>query len=109
MLVCLFSVTKYHFRYDEQKKFMELENVNFQLAVDAGKINKMFSGLNWITTHFSQNPEQEINSANIPGNSPSFRNAHHFHELYPPTQTNFVEGYFTNKFTNSLFHSFSFI
>ena len=39
---------------------MELENVNFQLAVDAGKINKMFSGLNWITTHFSQNPEQEI-------------------------------------------------
>ena len=41
--------------------------------------------------HYAQilNPEQEINSGNIPGNSPSFRNAHHFHELYPPTQTNF--------------------
>ena len=59
-------ITKYHFRYNEQKKFMELENVNFQLAVDAGKINKMFSGLNWITTHFSQNPEQEIKNLIYP-------------------------------------------
>ena len=41
--------------------------------------------------HYAQilNPEQEINSGNIPGDSPSFRNAHHFHELYPPTQENF--------------------
>ena len=60
ILVCLFSVTKYHFRYNEHKKFMELENVNFQLAVDAGKISKIFKGLNWITTYFPKDPEQEI-------------------------------------------------
>lgn len=41
--------------------------------------------------HYAQvlSPEHEINSGNIPGDSPSFRNAHHFHELYPPKQQNF--------------------
>ena len=60
IIICLFSVTKYHFRYNEQKKFMELENVNFQSAVNAGKINEIFNGLNWITAYFPKNPEQEV-------------------------------------------------
>ena len=60
ILVCLFAVTKYHFRYNEQKKFIELENVNFDLAVEAGKIHKMFNGLQWITASYSNDPGKEI-------------------------------------------------
>ena len=58
--VCFFSVAKYHLRFNEQKKFMHLANVNLNLAVDAKKIDKMFSGLQWITPHFPNDPEREI-------------------------------------------------
>ena len=69
ILVCLFAVTKYHFRYNEQKKFLELENVNFDLAVEAGVIHKMFNGLQWITASYSNDPEKEINGKQIKFNS----------------------------------------
>ena len=39
---------------------MDLANVNLNLAVDAKKIDKMFSGLQWITPHFPNDPEREI-------------------------------------------------
>ena len=61
ILICLFSVTKYHFRYNEQKKFMELENANFDLAIKAGKIHKIFNGLQWITAHYLNDPTKEVN------------------------------------------------
>jgi len=60
MLVCLFAVTKYHFRYNEHKKFMELENVNFDSAIEAGRIHKIFNGLHWITASYANNPEKEM-------------------------------------------------
>ena len=41
-------------------KFLELENVNFDLAVEAGVIHKMFNGLQWITASYSNDPEKEI-------------------------------------------------
>ena len=58
--VCLFSVTKYHIRFNEQKKFMELANVNLELAVNGNKIHKIFNGLKWITPHYPNNPEEEV-------------------------------------------------
>jgi len=34
--------------------------VNFDLAVEAGVIHKMFNGLQWITASYSNDPEKEI-------------------------------------------------
>ena len=36
------------------------ENVNFDLAAEAGVIHKMFNGLQWITASYSNDPEKEI-------------------------------------------------
>jgi hypothetical protein len=64
ILICLFATFKYHLRYNENRKFHELKNINFQLAIDAKKIHKKLSGLNWITPKFKDNPEKEINLIN---------------------------------------------
>jgi len=64
VLICLFATLKYHLRYNENRKFHELENVNFELTVDAKKIHKKLSGLNWITPQFKKNPIKEINIIN---------------------------------------------
>ena len=64
ILICLFATFKYHLRYNENRKFHELKNVNFELVVDAKKIHKKLSGLNWITPQFKKNPIEEINVIN---------------------------------------------
>ena len=64
VLICLFATFKYHLRFNENRKFHELKNVNFELAVDAKKIHKKLSGLNWITPQFKKNPTEEINIIN---------------------------------------------
>ena len=64
VLICLFATFKYHLRYNENRNFHELKNVNFELAVDAKKIHKKLSGLNWITPQFASNPKEEINFIN---------------------------------------------
>jgi hypothetical protein len=64
VLICLFATFKYHLRYNENREFHELKNVNFELAVDAKKIHKKLSGLNWITPQFKKNPTEEINIIN---------------------------------------------
>ena len=64
ILICLFATFKYHLRYNENRKFHELKNVNFELAIDAKKIHKKLSGLNWITPQFKKNPIEEINVIN---------------------------------------------
>jgi len=64
ILICLFATFKYHLRFNENRKFHELVNVNFDLAIDATKIHYKLSGLNWITPQFKDNPKQEINIIN---------------------------------------------
>ena len=64
VLICLFATFKYHLRYNENRKFHELNNVNFKLAVNAKKIHKKLLGLNWITPQFKKNPMEEINIIN---------------------------------------------
>lgn len=58
--LCLFAVTKYHLRFNEQRKFHRLEKVNLEKAVDAKIINKKLEGLKWITKTFSEDPNEEI-------------------------------------------------
>jgi len=64
LLICLFATFKYHLRFNENRKFHELKNVNFGLAIDAKKIHEKLSGLNWITPQFKKNPIEEINIIN---------------------------------------------
>ncbi len=57
---CLFSVTKYHLRYNEHRKFHRLEKVDISRAVEAKKIHKSLKGLKWITSTYPNQPNQEI-------------------------------------------------
>ena len=62
VLICFFSTTKYHFRFNENRKFHELNNVDFNSSIDAKVIDIKLSGLNWISP-FNENPNVEINLA----------------------------------------------
>ena len=64
ILICLFATFKYHLRFNENRKFHELSNVNFKLSTSANKIHKKLSGLNWITPEFKNKPQEEINFVN---------------------------------------------
>ena len=61
-LICFFSTTKYHFRFNENRKFHELSHVDFNSSIDAKVIDIKLSGLNWISP-FNENPNVEINLA----------------------------------------------
>jgi len=61
VLICFFSVSKYHLRFNEHRKFNELENINLTLASKGEKIHNSLKGIKWITYLFPKNPEFEIN------------------------------------------------
>ena len=61
LIIFIFSTIKYHIRFNHHKKFMELVNVDFDLAEDASKIDNRLKGLKWITPHYPKNPVHEIN------------------------------------------------
>jgi len=60
IILFIFSIGKYHIRFNENKKFMELSGVDFNLAVNGNNLDKIFSGLKWITPHYANEPEKEI-------------------------------------------------
>ena len=49
IFICLFATFKYHVRFNENRKFHELNYVNFELFSNGKEIDKKFSGLKWIT------------------------------------------------------------
>ena len=59
--LCIFSTFKYHLRFNEDRKFHELNKVNFDLVLPANSIDKKLSGLKWITPDYKNNPKDEIN------------------------------------------------
>ena len=60
ILVCVFSVAKYHFRFNEHRKFNELEKVDLSKAIDGGQISIDLKGLKWISYYYPNEPEEEI-------------------------------------------------
>ena len=60
LVFCLFATTKYHIRFNEERKFHELNDSNFELSTNGNKIDKKFSGLKWISPQFKSDPEKEI-------------------------------------------------
>ena len=60
LIICIFFSVKYHLRYNEGTKFHEMQNINFNLAVDARIIDKKLYGLRWVSPSFQNNPMKEI-------------------------------------------------
>ena len=60
--ICIFSVVKYHYRFNEERKFNELQNVDLKKSIDAGTIHSSLVGLKWITMNFPENPKAEIDA-----------------------------------------------
>lgn len=60
MIICIFSVLKYHDRFNEKRKFHSLEFIDLNLAIDAKIVDKSLSGLKWITKDYKKNPSLEL-------------------------------------------------
>ena len=60
ILICIYSTAKYHIRFNEHRKFNELEKVDLSKAIDAVELTNDLSGLKWITYKYPDNPEEEI-------------------------------------------------
>jgi len=60
LTIFIFTTIKYHIRFNESRKFIELANVDFNLAEDAVKLDSRLKGLKWITPHYPNQPLNEI-------------------------------------------------
>ena len=58
--ICLFAAIKYHIRFNENRKFHELNYVNFELSSHGEKIDEKFLGLKWITPDYKDRADEEI-------------------------------------------------
>ena len=58
--MCIYSTTKYHFRFNENRKFHDLNHLDFNLVLDGSLIDNKFNGLKWISPEFPNNPKKEI-------------------------------------------------
>ena len=59
--ILLISTFKFHSRYNDQRKFMEMQDVDFSLAVNASELDKKLSFLKWINPEQKNDPQREIN------------------------------------------------
>jgi hypothetical protein len=59
ILIVLFSTIKYHYRFNIDRKFHDLENIDKRNAINANLINKNFDNLKWISKF--EEPNNEIN------------------------------------------------
>jgi len=60
VFLCVFVSFKYHLRFNENRKFMELSNVDLNLSQNASYIDKKLKGLKWITHGYSKNTNEEL-------------------------------------------------
>ena len=61
ILILVLTTTKYHLRFNEGKKFMELTNADFSKTINAKTLDSKLSGLKWITPNYIDNPKLELN------------------------------------------------
>jgi len=60
LFLCLFTSTKYHLRFNEDRKFMELSNTNINISQNAEHIDSKLRGLKWITPQYNNDVEEEF-------------------------------------------------
>jgi len=66
ILLVTFSTIKYHYRFNLERKFMDLENINLEKALPASMLSPKFKNLKWITPFaYSKNPKKELDFLNI--------------------------------------------
>ena len=58
IFVVLFATVKFHLRFNIDRKFLDLENVDKSKAINVNKINKNFNNLKWISKY--ANPKNEL-------------------------------------------------
>jgi len=58
--IVIFSTIKYFNVYVEKRKFIDLQNVNLNKAINATKIDKKFTNLKWISRYYPDQPTKEI-------------------------------------------------
>ena len=62
IIICVSLITvKYHYRYNENRYFMDLEKVDFNKMVDASILDTKLKNLMWITPEYSNDPLKELN------------------------------------------------
>ena len=52
IIIICFITFKYHERFNVNRKFHELSNVNFDNSIEVSSFNKKFKGLRWISPYF---------------------------------------------------------
>jgi hypothetical protein len=57
----LFSTIKYHLRFNEHRKMLNLEKINLDSSLNANLIHSSLSGLEWLTREYPNKPLNEIN------------------------------------------------
>ena len=60
ILFTIFCTFKYHLRFNESRKMLNLENVDLNSTIDAETIHLSLKGLNWTTKKFENNTNLEI-------------------------------------------------
>ena len=60
IVILIFTTAKYHLRFNEHKKFMELNNADFNKAINAKILDDKFIGLQWISPSYINSPEVEL-------------------------------------------------
>ena len=60
ILTTIFTTAKYHYRFNENRKMLNLEKVDLNIAIDSLEIDARLKGLKWITKNYSKNPVREI-------------------------------------------------
>ena len=61
LVIFVFSTLKYHIRFNENRKFIELANADLSLSEDVTYLDERLNGLKWITPHYPKRPLKEIN------------------------------------------------
>ena len=58
LFMVLFATTKFHLRFNVDRKFHDLENIDKNKAINANEINKNFKNLRWISKF--EDPKEEL-------------------------------------------------
>mgnify|MGYP001326473303 CR=1 FL=1 len=57
---CLLVTIKYHLRFNEERKMLNLENIELSKYIEAEKLSPKLKGLKWVTKEYSNNLNDEI-------------------------------------------------
>ena len=60
LILLIFITSKYHLRYNIDRKFLDIENIDKNISVKAKNIDIKLKHLNWVSPSF-KNPKEEIN------------------------------------------------